>query len=172
MAGKAVLGGFGRRAVALALGVSFALAGGGCSFLRALDFGGDPGKPFEFRFGWERGIEHGSGKPGTVDPSGVYTPEDPAAEGVFSFPAIHAGVALEIQPESRMTPTIGFEIFRFKVPWARWWIVQAQAGSQLAELYLGKRLVALVDVTLGPWIGWDFEEDAYSWGAAVTMVKF
>jgi hypothetical protein len=172
MARTAVAGLAGSRPlVALALALALA-SGGGCSFLRALDFGGDPGKSFEFRFGWERGIEHGTGKPGTVDPHGVYTPEDPAAEAVFSFPAIHAGFAFEVQPESRLTPTIGFEIFRFKVPWARWWIVQAQAGSQLAEVYLGKRIVALVDVTAGPWMGWDFEERAPAWGAAVTMVRF
>lgn len=171
MARTALAGGFWRRALAL-VALALSPASGGCAFFRALDFGGDPGKPFEFRWGWERGIERGSGKPGEVDPHGVYTPEDPAAEAVFSFPAIHAGFALEVQPKSRITPTVGMELFRFKVPWARWWIVQGQAGSQLAEIYLGKRLVSIVDVTVGPWVGWDFEEDALSWGAACTMVKF
>jgi len=107
-----------------------------------------------------------------VDRGGVYTPEDPAAEALFSFPAIHGGFAAEIKPQPRMTPTVGMEILRFKVPWARWWILQAGAGSQLAEIYLGKRLVALVDVTVGPWIGWDFDEHRKAWGIAVTMVKF
>ena len=144
----------------------------GFAFFRALDFGGDPGAPFEFRWGWDRGIEQGSGKPGTVDERGVYRPEDPAAEALFSFPSIHGGIAAEVKPEPRMTPTVGVEILRFKVPWARWWILQAGAGSQLAEVYLGKRIVALIDVTVGPWIGWDFEERERAWGLAATMVRF
>lgn len=144
----------------------------GCAFLRALDFGGDPGQAFEFHWGWDRGIQSGSGKPGQIDPGGVYTPEDPAAEALFSFPAIHGGIALEVKPEPRMTPTVGIEIFRIKVPWARWWIVQAGAGSQLAEIYIGKRVVALIDVTVGPWVGWDFEGRRRAWGIAATMVKF
>lgn len=144
----------------------------GCSLLRALDFGGDPGKAFEFRWGWERGIEVGKGKPGTVDGGGVYKPETPEVEAILAFPDIHAGMMGVVRPKGRFTPTVNVEILEFKVPYARWFSLQVGAGNQLAEVYLGKRLVSVFEITVGPWIGWDFEENADAWGIGGTLIRF
>lgn len=145
---------------------------GGCSLLRALDFGGVDEKPFEFRFGWQRGIEEGKGKPGTVDERGVYKPEDPAVEAILSFPDIHASMVFVVQPESRFSPGVAVELFEVKVPWARWFTFQAGGGNQLAYVYAGKRLVSVFEISVGPWFGRDFEEDAWAWGIAGTIIKF
>ena len=35
--------------------------------MKSLDYDGDPSKSFEFRFGWDHGIEKSKAKPGGVD---------------------------------------------------------------------------------------------------------
>lgn len=144
----------------------------GCSVLRALDFGGDDKKAFEFRWGWEKGIETSSAKPGKVDEHGVYKPEDPAVEAILGFPDIHAGLMGVVQPKGRFTPTVQVEVLEFKLPWLRWFGVQVGAGDQIVDVYLGKRLVSVFEVTFGPWFGWDFEEGAKAWGVGGTLIKF
>ena len=153
----------------------------GCSLTKALDFGGTDEKAFEFHFGWEHGIHDGTAPPGKVDGKGVYTPETPEVDSILGFPNIHAGLAGEIEPKGRMTPTVQVEAFRFKVPELRWWEIQVGAGAQMVDLYLGKRLVSVYEVTAGPWVGWDFDQshkqgpnfmDKLAWGLMFTLIKF
>lgn len=144
----------------------------GCSVMRALDFGGSDDRPWDFRWGWEHGIEQSKAEPGEVDEEGVYQPETPEVDAILGFPDIHAGIMVVVKPESRITPTVQVEILEFKVPYARWFSVQAGAGAQLAEFYVGKRLVSVFEVTAGPYVGWDFEEDDVAWGIGGTLIKF
>lgn len=146
----------------------------GCSVLAALDFGGDPGKAFEFRFGWEHGTYQAAPgtPPGGFDKNGVYKPETPEADAALTFPNLHTGVAAEITPRPRVTPLIGITAFEFKVPYARWFSVQAQAGDEFAEVYVGKRLVSVWEITAGPWFGRDLGEHRWALGAAMTLIKF
>jgi len=150
--------------------LAFLLAG--CSVMRALDFGGDPKKAWEFRFGWEKGIETSQAKPGKTDDQGVYQPETPEVDAILGFPDIHAGLMVVVQPKGRITPTVHVEACEFKVPFLRWFSVQVGAGAQLVDAYVGKRLVSVFEVTVGPWVGWDFEEDAYAWGVGGTLIRF
>jgi hypothetical protein len=144
----------------------------GCSVLRALDFGGDDKKPFEFYFGWERGIETSKAKPGQVDANGVYQPETPEVNAILGFPNIHAGLAAEIRPDPRITPVVAVEVCRMKFPYVRWWEIQVGAGAQLVEASFTKRLISVFEVTVGPWIGWDFEEHGWAFGGVATLIKF
>jgi len=157
------------------------LACQGCSVMKALDFGGTDAKPFEFHFGWEHGIHDGKAPPGKVDQDGVYTPETPEVDSILGFPNIHAGVAGEIEPKGHVTPTVQVEACRFKVPELRWWEIQVGAGTQMVDIYLGKRLVSVYEVTAGPWVGWDFDYshtrgpnflDKLAYGVMVTLIKF
>lgn len=157
------------------------LLASGCSLLSALDFGGDDKSSWEIHAGWEHGIHDSSAKPGQVDKDGVYKPETPEAEAILGFPNIHAGVAGEIYPKGHITPTVQIEVFRFKVPVLRWWEVQVGAGANMIDIYLGKRLVSVFEITAGPWAGWDFEEShrrgpntlqKLAYGLQFTMIKF
>ena len=155
----------------------------GCGFLKAMDFGGDDKVAFEFHWGWEHGIHDAAPgtKPGGVDENGVYKPETPEVESILGFPNIHGGVAGEIRPKGRMTPTVAVEAFRVKFPYVRWWELQVGAGANLVEVSFTKRLVSVFEVTVGPWAGWDFEEshkrgpnflDKVAWGITGTLIKF
>ena len=144
----------------------------GCAVTRALDFGGSDDHPWDFRWGWEKGIETSKADPGEVDEEGVYQPETPEVEAILGFPDVHAGLMGVIKPEGRITPTVQVEALEFKVPYARWFSLQAGAGAQLAEVYLGKRLVSVFEITAGPWVGWDFDEHDVAWGVGGTLIKF
>jgi hypothetical protein len=158
-----------------------AASGSGCSLMSALDFGGDDKVAWEFHWGWEHGIHDSTAKPGQVDKDGVYKPETPEVDAILGFPNIHAGIAGEIRPKPRMTPTVQVEVLRFKVPALRWWEIQVGAGAQMANIYLGKRLVSVFEITAGPWVGWDFDEshrhgpnflDKLAYGLMFTLIKF
>jgi len=149
--------------------------------MKALDFGGVDDKPFEFDWGWEHGIHDSTAAPGKVDANGVYQPETPEVNSILGFPNIHAGVVGEIEPKGKISPTVQVEAFRFKVPELRWWELQIGAGDQMADIYLGKRLVSVYEVTIGPWAGWDFDEShlqgpnflrKIAWGVGGTLIKF
>jgi len=142
--------------------------------MRALDFDGNPKEPFEIKAGWDHGTQDSKAKPGQVDANGVYQPEDDGANAIMSFPGISTGLALEVYPEAKVTPTIGLEAFRVKtpIPYFRWWVFQVEGGAQMVDVYAGKLLVPVVDVTVGPWFGWDFDKHATAWGAAFTIFKF
>lgn len=146
----------------------------GCSVLSALDFGGDDKKAWEFRFGWDHGVAQAAAgtKPGAVDENGVYKPETPEAESILGFPNIHAGVAGEIYPKGRITPVVQVTACDVKVPYLRWFSVQVGAGANLAEVYIGKRLVSVYEITAGPWFGRDFDTDRWAYGVAFTLIKF
>lgn len=155
----------------------FVLAGAalsGCSVLSAFDYDGNPKKAFEIRAGWDHGIETSKAKPGGVDENGVYQPETKGVDAILSFPSVGVGIAGEIAPDPRMTPVVTLEAFRFKtpIPYARWWVVQVGGGAQIAEVYLGKLIVPVVDITAGPWYGWDFEERRGAWGLQATIFRF
>ena len=165
----------------LLLVLALSISSSGCSLMKALDFGGDDKVAWEFHWGWEHGIHDSTAKPGGVDEEGRYKPETPEVDAILGFPNIHAGIAGEIQPKARMTPTVQVEAFRFKVPELRWMVVQVGAGHQMVDLYLGKRLVSVYEVSAGPWVGWDFDEShkrgpnffsKLAYGAMFTLIKF
>lgn len=146
----------------------------GCTFMKALDYDGNPKEPFEFRFGWDHGVVPSTAAPGKVDDKGIYQPETEGAQAALSFPGVSTGLLLEVEPKARVTPTVGLELFRYKtpVPFARWWVAQVGGGAQVAEIYVGKLLVPVVDVTAGPWYGWDFDKHKGAFGAQFTIFKF
>ena len=143
----------------------------GCTLFRALDFGGDD-RSWSFRWGWEKGVEVSKASPGEVDDEGVYQPESPEVGAILGFPDVHAVLMAELQPDPRITPTVAGELCEFKVPYARWFSVQVGAGNQLVYGYIGKRLVSVFEITVGPWLGWDFEEHAPAWGFGGTLIRF
>ena len=143
----------------------------GCSVLRALDFGGDDKKAFEFRFGWEKGVDVSTAPPGKTDECGVYNP-GPEVTAALTFPDVSAGMMVEMQPHARITPVVNVDMFDVKVPYLRWFSAQAGMGYQLGEFYFGKRIISVLELTVGGWGGYDFEEHKWAWGLGGTIIKF
>lgn len=143
---------------------------------RFLDFGGHDEKAFEFRLGWDRGVNI-PGKPdpnspgGHYDKDGNYVPDNPDVVATYTFPEIVAGIYGTLK-DPRFTPGVGFELFEVKVPYARWFSGQVFAGNQLAGAYLGKRWTSIVELTTGVFFARDFEDDDWTYGIGATITKF
>lgn len=147
-----------------------ALSTASCRFL---DFGGDNEKAFEARFFWDRIPKIGEedkDNPG-FDKDGNKIPS-PEVLATYYFPDVVTGLNVVVQPSARMTPILGVELGEFKVPYLRWFSVQFQGGADLGTLYVGKRLTSVFEITMGPWIGWDFQENERAWGIGGTILKF
>lgn len=154
--------------------VCLALLLSGCA---SLDFGGDEGKAWDFRWGWNQA---GVTTPGKEDPEnpgfdkdGNLIPENPEIVTTYQFPDVTAGSAIVMGSEhSRTTPTLGMEIFEFKTPYLRWVSVQGMAGDNLVGVYVGKRFTSIYEVTGGPFWGRDQETNEQTWGLAFTLTKW
>jgi hypothetical protein len=143
----------------------------GCSYL---DFGGNDEKDFELRFFWDRvpfriGEEDPNNPGFDKDGNKLVSPEILAT---YYFPDVTAGVYAVVQPEPRITPTVGIELFEAKLWKARWFSAQVFAGHQLVGFSFNKRLTSIVEITAGPFVGRDFGEDEWAWGIGGTLLKF
>jgi hypothetical protein len=146
----------------------------GCKALSYLDFGGVEKEPFELRMGWQHGIHEAKDgtKPGQTDDTGVYKPETPQAEALLAFPNVHAGILGEIQPKARLTPVVNLEVLSAKAPLVGWWEIQVGAGANVVDFYLGKRLLSVWEITVGPCYLRDVQEHAFGWGGIGTVIRF
>lgn len=143
------------------------------SACRFLDFGGDDGKVVELRFFWDRAPAIGAEDPENpgFDKEGN---KIPSAEvyATYYMPDVCSGLNVLVQPDARITPVVGVELLEFKLPYVRWFSTQVQVGNQLVDVYVGKRLTSIFEVTIGGFVGRDFEEDAWTWGIGGTLLRF
>jgi len=146
-----------------------------------IDFGGKDDKPYEWRWGWDRGIQ----SIGKEDPKNPGYDMDgnliPSAEvkATYQFPDVDAGMAYVISDDnSRITPTLGVEMAEFKVPYLRWFKVDVGAGSNYPYVYVGKRITSIYEISVGACYGYDLEEkdngdrEGWGWAGAGTIIKF
>ncbi len=144
-----------------------------CSFLKALDFGGADTN-FEVRAGWDHRIHQAAAgtAPGATDDKGVYKPETKEADALLAFPNVHSGVLVEGQPKQHVTPVINLELVSMKAPYVGWWEIQVGVGANVADAYLGKRLLSILEITVGPCFLRDVDEHKWGWGGIATIIRF
>lgn len=138
-----------------------------------LDLGWDDKSNWELKAFWDKGPSIGEEDPANkgYDKDGNKIPS-PEVLATYSFPDIHAGLAVEVTPKVKITPTMGVNLVDFKVPYLRWFEIQAQGGANMVDVYLGKRLTSIFEITVGPWFGYDFVSHGRAAGVGVTIIKF
>lgn len=133
-----------------------------------LDFGGDDSKWIEWRWGWAN--DRPAAQPDSEKPPFEVPPEVVAT---YAFPDVHAGLNFVLGSEDfRLTPVVGIELAEFKLPLVRWFSVQAQAGYQLVDVYVGKRFTSIVEITAGVFWGYDFDDHDTTYGIGISITKF
>lgn len=142
----------------------------GCAYL---DFGGDDKQAFEFRTFWSEAPYIGKENPETpgYDADGNKIPP-PEVLATYAFPDITAGIHASIGGNHRITPTVGVELFEAKIWKARWFSGQIFAGSNVVGFGFYKRWTSIFEVTTGPFIGYDTEDNDTVWGIGGTLTKF
>lgn len=143
------------------------LLAAGCSGL-PLDFGGASEKAWEWRWGWS-----------TYKPSAQPADEVPPFEvppellATYSWPDLHAGTMYSLNGGAgRLTPYLGVEVAEFKVPHARWFVIEGISGTDLVGGYVGKRWTSVIEVTTGVGLVYDVEEKTWAPVVGVDLIRF
>jgi hypothetical protein len=111
---------------------------------------------------------------GHFDEDGNWIPNDTTIAWTYQIPDISAGFAFDIKSLDA-TPSIQVELFEFDIPglsWFRTWKLDAGVAYQRAYGYLGPRLTSIFEISVGGWVGWNWEDNELAYGVGFTIIKF
>jgi len=111
---------------------------------------------------------------GHFDDEGNWIPDDITIEWTYTIPDISAGFIFDIASLDA-TPSLQIELLEFDIPGLRWfktWKVDAGIGYQRAYGYLGPRLTSIFEISVGGWVGWNWEDNELAYGVGFTIIKF
>ena len=111
---------------------------------------------------------------GHFDDEGNWIPDDATIAWTYQIPDISAGFAFDIKSLDA-TPSIQVELLEFDIPGLRWfrtWKLDAGVAYQRAYGYLGPRLTSIFEISVGGWVGWNWEDNELAYGVGFTIIKF
>ena len=111
---------------------------------------------------------------GHFDDEGNWVPDDATITWTYCIPDISAGFLFDIN-SSDLTPGLQIELLEFDLPitkYLRTWKLDGGAAYQRAYIYLGPRITSIFEISVGGFIGWNFDDNQASYGVAATIIKF
>lgn len=111
---------------------------------------------------------------GHFDEDGNWIPDDPTIEWTYTIPDISAGFIFDAH-SLHATPSLQIELLEFDIPglkYFRTWKLDAGVGYQRAYGYLGPRLTSIFEISVGGWVGWNWEDNDIAYGVGFTIIKF
>jgi hypothetical protein len=103
---------------------------------------------------------------GTINENGEYIPEDKTVATTYKLPDLSAGFAYDVAA-GRCRPVLTAEIFD------RWTLKSdIGVGESLVFLGVGKRWTSVFEIATEAFVGWEFDEQAVTYGLAVLVIKF
>lgn len=111
---------------------------------------------------------------GHFDEDGNWIPDNPSIPWTYQIPDISAGSIFDIST-LEVTPTIQVELLEFDtpLPWpVRTYKLDAGVGYQRVYLYLGPRITSIFEISVGGFVGWNWDEGDLSYGVGFTLIKF
>jgi len=123
---------------------------------------------------------------GHFDPdTGEWIPDDKTIEATYKIPDISAGFLVDFAPladsgdDLSITPSLQVEVVEFDLPidsgllaYIRTWKFDIGVGYQRTYGYLGVKLTSIFEISVGPWVGWDWDESRIAFGVGVGIIKF
>ena len=111
---------------------------------------------------------------GHFDEEGNWIPDDATIEWTYAIPDISAGFIFDVNSLDA-TPSLQIEIVEFDIPglkYLRTWKFDAGVGYQRAYGYLGPLLTSIFEISVGGWVGWNWEDNELAYGIGFTIIKF
>lgn len=111
---------------------------------------------------------------GHFDEDGNWIPDDPTIEWTYQIPDISAGFIFDVHSLTP-TPSLQIEIVEFDIPglpYLRTWKFDAGVAYQRAYGYLGPRITSIFEISVGGWLGWNWEDNEIAYGVGFTIIKF
>jgi hypothetical protein len=111
---------------------------------------------------------------GHFDDEGNWIPDEPTIAWTYKIPDISAGFVFDIASLDA-TPSLQIELLEFDIPflpYLRTWKFDAGVAYQRAYLYGGPLITSIFEISLGGFVGWNFEDRILSYGVGFTIIKF
>jgi len=111
---------------------------------------------------------------GHFDEEGNWIPDEPTIEWTYKIPDLSAGSIFDIATLD-VTPSIQIELLEFDIPflpYLRTWKFDAGVGYQRVYLYGGPLITSIFEISVGGFVGWNFEDRKVSYGVGFTIIKF
>lgn len=111
---------------------------------------------------------------GHFDEEGNWIPDDPTIAWTYAIPDISAGFIFDAHSLDA-TPSLQIELLEFDIPglsYLRTWKLDAGVGYQRAYGYLGPRITSIFEISVGGWVGWNWEDNEIAYGVGFTIIKF
>jgi hypothetical protein len=111
---------------------------------------------------------------GHFDEEGNWIPDDGTIEWTYKIPDISSGFIFDVATQDA-TPSIQVELLEFdipKLPYFATWKLDAGVAYQRAYLYFGPLITSIFEISIGGFVGWNWEDEELSYGIGFTIIKF
>lgn len=118
-------------------------------------------------------VIEGEALPGTFDDDGNYIPENPEIAWTYKVPDLASGAIFDIQSQ-KVSPSIQVELLEFDthIPYLNTFKVDFGVAYQRAYIYVGHLFTNIFEISIGGWLGYNFEDREISYGIGFTIIKF
>lgn len=111
---------------------------------------------------------------GHFDSEGNWVPDDATIVWTYCIPDLSAGFLFDINSLD-VTPSLQIELLEFDIPFGKYlrtWKLDTGVAYQRLFVYLGPRITSIFEISVGGFIGWNFEDRELSYGVGFTIIKF
>lgn len=113
---------------------------------------------------------------GHFTPDGEWIPDDPLIAATYKFPDLGCGFIIDVGDlkEVVVTPSLQIELLEVDthIPYVGTLKLDAGIGYMRSYVYVGKLFTSIIEISAGPFIGWDFEDKELSYGLGCTIIRF
>jgi len=102
-----------------------------------------------------------------------WMPDNPNIGLTYKIPDISAGFIFDANGY-KVTPVVQVELLEFNlpIPYLGTWKLDAGVGYQRTYGYVGPLLTNIFEISVGGFVGWNWEEEDLSYGVGFTIIKF
>ncbi len=111
---------------------------------------------------------------GHFDDEGNWIPDEPTIAWTYKIPDLSSGALFDAATLD-VTPSLQIELLEFDIPflpYLRTWKLDFGVGYQRTYGYFGPLITSIFEISVGGFIGWNWEEEDLSYGIGFTIIKF
>lgn len=111
---------------------------------------------------------------GHFDEDGNWIPNDETIKLTYKIPDISSGFLFDIATLD-VTPSIQVELLEFDIPFIPYletWKLDAGVAYQRVYGYFGPLITSIFEISVGAFVGWNWEDKELSYGVGFTIIKF
>jgi len=111
---------------------------------------------------------------GHFDEEGNWIPDDKTIAWTYKIPDISSGFLFDAATLD-VTPSIQVELLEFDIPFIPYldtWKFDVGVAYQRVYGYFGPLITSIFEISVGAFVGWNWEDEELSYGVGFTIIKF